>query len=122
MPKTAAVAPLRPAGLPTAALHVLLGLADGPRHGYAIKQEVERVTRGAIRLGPGTLYEALSRLESQGLIEETASERGDEAGAPRRTYRLTRPGLALARAEVERLESLVEWARESRLLAERGRP
>lgn len=122
MPKTAA-APTRPAGLPTAALHVLLGLADGPRHGYAIKQEVERVTRGAIRLGPGTLYEALSRLEAQGLIEEAPGERDDDTGgAPRRTYRLTRPGLALARAEVERLESLVEWARESRLLAERGRP
>jgi DNA-binding PadR family transcriptional regulator len=121
MPKTAA-AP-RPSGLPTAALHVLLGLADGPRHGYAIKQEVERVTRGAIRLGPGTLYEALSRLEAQGLIEEVAGGRDDEAGgAPRRTYRLTRPGLALARAEVERLESVVEWARESRLLAERSRP
>lgn len=112
----------RPSGLPTAALHVLLGLADGPRHGYAIKQEVERVTRGGIRLGPGTLYEAIARLEAQGLIEEAPDPGADEAaGAPRRTYKLTRTGLALARAEVERLDALVDWARSSRLLAERGR-
>ncbi|MCM2256710.1 MAG: PadR family transcriptional regulator [Vicinamibacteria bacterium] len=113
----------RPSGLPTAALHVLLGLADGPRHGYAIKQDVERVTRGSIRLGPGTLYEAIARLEAQGLIEEAPDAGADEAaGAPRRTYKLTRTGLALARAEVDRLDALVDWARSSRLLAERGRP
>ena len=49
---------------------MLLALSSGDQHGYAIKQEVERVTGGDIRLGPGTLYEAIQRLEEDGLIEE----------------------------------------------------
>ena len=53
--------PRKPLSLPV--LHMLLALADGAMHGYAIKREVERRTEGTIRLGPGTLYEAIDRLD-----------------------------------------------------------
>ena len=61
-------------------LHIMLALADGPRHGYAIKQAVEERTEGAIRLGPGTLYEALQRLED-GQTDRRNAGRGRRAGA-----------------------------------------
>jgi DNA-binding PadR family transcriptional regulator len=60
----------RPLSLPV--IHILLALADGARHGYAIKQEVEERSGGEVGLGPGTLYEAVQRLEDAGFIEETA--------------------------------------------------
>ena len=60
-----------PKPLSPSVLHIMLALADGARHGYSIKQEVESRTDGAVRLGPGTLYEAIQRLEDAGLIEET---------------------------------------------------
>ena len=90
-------------------LHILLALADGDRHGYGIKQEVERHTEGGVRLGPGTLYEALQRLEHTGLITEVdAPEQDDER--PRRFYRLTKPGWSVLRDEVDRLQRLLEHA------------
>ncbi len=87
-------------------LHILIALADGERHGYAIMQEVEARTRGEVRLGPGTLYGAIRRLREDGLIEERPSD--DER---RRLYRLTKRGRAVARQEVERLESLYAAAK-----------
>ena len=86
----------KPLSLPV--LHILLALADGARHGYAIKQDVEERTGGAIRLGPGTLYEAIQRLEDGGLIEETSRARpanGQEA--QRRYYGLTAVGWVVLR-------------------------
>ena len=66
----------------------MLALAQGPRHGYAVKQEVEARTGGAIRLGPGTLYEAIQRLEESGLLQESiggaASEPANGQEAQRR--------------------------------------
>jgi DNA-binding PadR family transcriptional regulator len=97
-------------------IHILLALADGDRHGYAIKQEVERQTDGAIRLGPGTLYEAIQRLEQTELIEEASAPRHDTDRVPRRYYRLTRKGWTLLKAEVARLERLVDVAHAKRRL------
>jgi DNA-binding PadR family transcriptional regulator len=65
-------------------LLVLASLAGGPKHGYAITRDVEQMT--GTRLGPGTLYGALSRLEARGLIEALPAE------ARRRPYRLTAAG------------------------------
>lgn len=76
-------------------LHILVSLADGPKHGYAIMADVEAV--GGVRMGPGTLYGALARLEQRGLIEAMAPE------ARRRPYRLTEQGEATVRAQLERL-------------------
>lgn len=100
-----------------AAFHILLTLAEGERHGYAIMQDVARLTEGAMRLGPGTLYTNIKRLVEAGLIEESKErpdpEQDDER---RRYYRLTDDGRQVLRAEVERLAGLVEAARRLNLL------
>ena len=103
--------------LSAATFQVLLALVGGERHGYAIMKEVEERTDGALRLGPGTLYGTLKRLLDTGLVEE-GSERADpEAGDERRRYyRLTKLGLAVARAEAKRLEALVRLARRKKLI------
>jgi DNA-binding PadR family transcriptional regulator len=93
-------------------IHILLALAEGARHGYAIKQDVEERTGGAIRLGPGTLYEAIQRLSDGGLIEETSSadaENGQQA--QRRYYALTAAGWTVLRDEIHQLGTIVERAR-----------
>ena len=93
-------------------LHILLALSEGARHGYAIKQDVEEQTSGAIRLGPGTLYEAIQRLLDGGLIEETsASDPENGQQAQRRYYRLTRDGWVVLRDEVSQLDAIVQRAR-----------
>ena len=102
--------PARPFSVPV--LHILLALAEGTKHGYAIKQDIERRTDGAICLGPGTLYEAIQRLEESGLIAETepaAPANGQEA--QRRFYRLTERGWSALRTEVRSLGTLVDQAR-----------
>ena len=93
-------------------VHILLALADGARHGYAIKQDVEERTNGSIRLGPGTLYEAIQRLEDSGLIEAEAARRAPENGqaAQRRYYQLTPRGWDVLRDEVRRLRVIVDHA------------
>ena len=85
---------------------MLLALADGDLHGYGIRQEVARQTDGAIKLGAGTLYEAIQRLEQTGLIAETDTPEQDD-DRPRRFYRLTKQGWTVVRGEVDRLQRLV---------------
>ena len=100
----------KPLSLPV--LHILVTLADGPHHGYAIKQAVEERTEGAIRLGPGTLYEAIQRLAEGGLIaEETPNDPVNGQEAQRRYYKLTERGWTALRAELRLVGSLVEHAR-----------
>jgi DNA-binding PadR family transcriptional regulator len=95
-------------------LHIMLALTGGARHGYAIKQEVEARTDGDIRLGPGTLYEAIQRLEEGGLIEETepAADAVNGQEAQRRYYRLTNRGWSALGDEVRSLGRIVDIARE----------
>jgi DNA-binding PadR family transcriptional regulator len=93
--------------------HILLALADGAMHGYAIKQAVDERSAGEIRLGPGTLYEAIQRLEDAGYIEE-ASPRDDPRDgqeAQRRYYRLTADGWSVLRTEIRHLARVVDGAR-----------
>jgi DNA-binding PadR family transcriptional regulator len=85
--------------------HILLALVDGPRHGYAVIQEVEQRTEGALRLGTGTLYTAIARLVELQLIADAGRE-----DTRRRYYRLTPLGRAVLRAETARLEALVRHA------------
>jgi len=92
--------------------HVLLALGDEVLHGYGIMQRFEELTGGADQLLPGTLYATLARMADLGLIEEARAPAGDQSGgAPRRHYRVTARGRALARSESERLRRLVEVAR-----------
>lgn len=106
--------------LQAAAFHILVALASGDRHGYAIMQDVTERTSAAFRLHPGTLYTTLRRLLEQGLVEELAERpargRDDER---RRYYRLTTLGRAVARAEAARLERLVTMARRAGLKPKR---
>lgn len=95
--------------------HVLLSLAQGDRHGYLILREVDERTGGAVKLSTGTLYGIMKRLLESGMVDEVAA-----ADPRRRAYRLTSFGKAVARAEAERLESLVDSARGARLLARKG--
>jgi DNA-binding PadR family transcriptional regulator len=92
--------------------HILLALVDEERHGYGIMLEVSRLTGGATRMGPGTLYGTLKRLLSSGLIEE-ADERPDPDldDERRRYYRITPLGARALQAESARLSLLVNAAR-----------
>jgi len=97
--------------------HILLTLALGERHGYAIMQEIERRTDGAVEIGPGTLYGSIKQLVDRGLIAETESE--PSAGKHRRSYTLTSNGKRSTEMEAKRLHGMVQRAEDSRLL--RGR-
>jgi DNA-binding PadR family transcriptional regulator len=101
--------------LTPAVVHVLLSLAEGERHGYAILKDVQRQTEGRVRLGPGTLYGTLQRLMELGWVEETdgPAEPVDER---RRYYRLSRAGREALKTEIARLESLVHAARARRVV------
>ena len=106
-------------------LHVLLALADGDKHGYAIIKEVGRRTEGHVTLGAGTLYALVKRLLTEDMILET-EERPDPAldDERRRYYRLTPFGREVAQAEVRRLESLIAQAKAKQLFCpttKRGR-
>ena len=106
------MAPLTPA-----VFHVLLALADGERHGYAIMQEVAESTDGQVKMGPGTLYGTVKRLLEAQLIEES-----DERPDPhldddrRRYYRLTGVGEQVVKAEARRYGEIVEIARGKKLI------
>ncbi|MBD5656658.1 MAG: helix-turn-helix transcriptional regulator [Candidatus Eremiobacteraeota bacterium] len=101
--------------LGAATFYILLALAGGERHGYAIAKEVEEQTSGTVRLGPGTLYRLIKQLTTDGWIAETGGAEDDDRER-RRTYRLTPRGRRIAQAEAERLDDLVAVARSRRLL------
>src|SRR5688500_18306623 len=97
--------------LTPAMLHVLLALADGDKHGYAILKEVTRRTSGEVTLGAGTLYALIKRMLADDMIVES-DERPDPAldDERRRYYHLTKFGRDVAIAEVRRLERVISQA------------
>ena len=103
--------------LTPAMLHILLALADGERHGYAIMQAVAQETDGTMRLGPGTLYRSIRVMLSEDLVAET-DERPDPTldDERRRYYRLTDLGKRVLRSEIKRLSRLVQLAQTKPLL------
>jgi DNA-binding PadR family transcriptional regulator len=110
--------------LPPAPLHIVLALNRGERHGYALMADVEELSGGVIRMGPGTLYGSIKKLLAQGLIEESDT-RPDPTldDRRRRYYRLTGLGQRVCQAELDRLSTLLERsgsAASARLLG--GRP
>ncbi|HKO14674.1 MAG TPA: helix-turn-helix transcriptional regulator [Gemmatimonadaceae bacterium] len=113
-------------------LHILLALAAGTtddaqgKHGYALAQEIESLTGGAIRMGPGTLYGSIQRMLATELIEEVPRGRGGRGRAPgaaeddgderRRYYRATALGRDALDLELRRLARVVNFARRKHLL------
>ena len=106
--------------LKQATYHVLLALGDGESmHGYAIMQAVAEMTNGRETILPGTLYAALARMVDEKLVEESTPRHDDGSGGPpRRYYRRTSFGRAVARAESERLRALLEVARAQNMLGD----
>ena len=97
-------------------LQILLSLAERPRHGYGIKLDVQERTEGQIKLGSGTLYEAIQRLDTNGWIEEADAPSPDEIQEGKRFYRLTEEGSVILRRELAKLDEIVKHARGMDLL------
>jgi DNA-binding PadR family transcriptional regulator len=98
--------------------HVLLALAAGERHGYAIGKAIEAETEGMIRLTPGTLYPLIRQMLVDGWIAEVDGASGDDPR--RRLYRLSPLGRRIAQAEAARMNELVRLARSHKLLVAVG--
>ncbi|HEU0129855.1 MAG TPA: PadR family transcriptional regulator [Mycobacteriales bacterium] len=88
---------------------ILTALAAEPRHGYGVRQEVERASGGRVVLRPGTLYAALDRLVADGLVATDREEVVD--GRLRRYYRLTGAGADALDVEATRLAANAALAR-----------
>ena len=105
-------APLTPA-----LFNVLLALADGDKHGYAILKEVEMQSAGEVQLSTGTLYGIIKRLLADGLIvEQRRRPAVEDDDQRRRYYHLTPEGREVAVGEATRMEKTLERARAKRLL------
>lgn len=100
------------------AFEILLSLARGPQHGYGIKLNIEERTEGEMRLGSGTLYQAIQRLERSGLIGEADVPTEEQDRRRGRFYRLQPAGRRALEAELRRLDSVLEYARSQHLLSD----
>ena len=107
--------------LKAVAFQILVSLADGERHGYAITQDIAGRTSARMRLEPGNLYRSLKTMLDDGLIEESerrpAPDLDDER---RRYYRITPLGRRVALAETARLDAMVTEAKAKRWVRSRG--
>ncbi len=110
---------VQPPGVPLspAVLAILLSLAEGDKHGYAVMKDARAPRGGGIRMGPGTLYGSIERMIRDGFVEES-DKQDDER---RRYYRLTAQGRTVLAAELHRLDAAVSSARALGLLSNGGR-
>jgi DNA-binding PadR family transcriptional regulator len=98
--------------LTPAVFHILLALADGRLHGYAIMRAVENVTSPSVKMGPGTIYGSLQRMEEAGLVEDC----GSAEDGKRRLYGMTQLGRKTLESESARLARLTEMVRDKGLI------
>lgn len=96
--------------LPNLPFHILLALAEGEMHGWAVVKRIEELTEGLTKPSSGSLYLAMNRLQDQKLVED-AEIPADETDSRRRYHRLTELGRLVLAAEVERMKALVSVAR-----------
>ncbi len=109
--------PREPVAAPTPiGFEVLLSLMAGPQHGYGIKLDIEARTAGEISLGSGTLYQAIQRLEREGLIAGFRAARNRSDARRGRSYQILPAGRAAVREHLRRLERVVAYARARRFL------
>ncbi len=92
-----------PGPLTEPVLLILISLADQPRHGYALKKDIEDLSGGRVRLSTGTLYGALRRLLDDGWIQRYEQE---DTSREKQAYRLTGAGLRQLNAELDRMRQL----------------
>lgn len=92
---------------------ILLVLAPGPQHGYAIMKETAALSDGRVQLSTSTLYSAIKRLLDQGWIERAPAASGVKKGRERKAYQLTDLGQRILNAETARLQSLVAVAQQA---------
>ena len=106
--------------LSAAAFYILVALADGDKHGYAVLKDIRKRTGGKVSLTAGALYAVVKRLSDDELIEES-DERPDAEldDERRRYYRVTALGRRVAQAEIRRMQEAVALARTKKLF---GRP
>jgi DNA-binding PadR family transcriptional regulator len=90
--------------------YILLSLAPGPKHGYAIWKDVEGLSQGSMKLSTSTLYDALERLLQQGLIERVQDESEKSSGRPRKIYRLNELGKQVLVIETNHMRNLLAQA------------
>ena len=81
--------------------YILLALSE-PLHGYGVMQKVDSMSKGTVKIGPGTLYGAFSNLEKEGLIAKAGEEKR------RKSYLLTEKGRGLLKEHIRRVEILIE--------------
>ena len=107
--------------LPPATFHILMSLADGDRHGYAVIQDIAARTGGEVQMSAGTLYRSIQRMQQQGLIVESRRRPDpEEDDERRRYYQITTFGSSVARAEARRLTQLIRLARARGIAPERA--
>ncbi len=107
----------KPPALTPTSFHILLALADGPLHGYGIMQ---RLGEADLRVGPGTVYGALSRMEQSGWVVEAQVERARGPTGQRQRYALTPVGLDVLRADARRVVRAADLVRAHALLGDDG--
>ena len=90
---------------------ILLSLADGPKHGYAIMKDVHSLSNERVSLSTGTLYGALKRLLKQAWVTRVNGEATIENGRERKEYALTKTGVRILGAEAARMQTLANAAR-----------
>jgi DNA-binding PadR family transcriptional regulator len=105
---------------------ILLALHSGPRHGYALMEDVNTLTGGVVTLGPATLYRSLQRLRVDGLIEELGEEQpartpADRRAERRRSYRITATGRSATTEEAHRLAVMVAAAQRIGVVTDESR-
>ncbi len=97
--------------LSEATFYILLSLAAGPLHGYAIAKDVQKTSEERVILSASTLYTTLKRLLVDGWIERAGEDpESDESGRPRKTYAITSLGQRILHAEMDRLRALLSAA------------
>lgn len=101
--------------IPSAEFRVLLALADGTKHGHAIKLDIRDRTAGRVNMGPGTLYGAIKRLVEREWIQEVPAPPGEDVDERRRFYTLTPDGRSAALTETNRMAELLDIARSKAL-------
>ncbi len=112
MAQTPQKTPLSPS-----AFHVLLALAEGPLHGYAVMQHL---IDAGIKVGPGTIYGALHRMQEAGWVEQAGAEKARGPLKQRQSYVLTAEGRAVLRHEAKRVVRAADLVRAHALLGDEG--